>query len=582
MYILGMFGPGPNPSATLLKDGKIVAIVEEERLNRIKTSPNALPTKSAAECLKIAKITLDDVEGIGFAWDCERYSKEMPAFFERTFAQYEVDEHSRLHNDLLVNLYHPVRIREALQLSLGHLSKTRTLPPITFFPHHLCHAASTYYCSGYAESNILTIDGSGEEFTTMLGIGRGAEIEEVKNFMVPNSLGSYYATFTEFMGFIPYQDEGKLMGLASYGKYDESLQTKLDQLIPYDKETGDFTVDPVLRYFGKHTYGRRYTDAFVELFGVPRPKDVSALTAPYPDIAFAVQWRLEQIVSLLAQQLYKKSGIKKLCLAGGVAMNCVMNGKISELPFVDEVFVQPASSDNGVSLGAAQLLAKQKGANVLHKLDHAYWGPEYSDAHIEKALKEAKVSYTKSGNIAEDVAAYLEHGYIIGWVQGRMEVGARALGGRSILGNPLMKDMKDKLNLEVKHREDWRPFCPSMKAECYEKIMGKRQDSPFMILAFPVEDAYKESIPSVVHVDGTARPQTVRKEFNAPFWNLLDAFERRTGHGVLINTSFNVQGEPVICSPQDALRCYGGTGIDVLAMGSFLVKKPHVPDSLPA
>jgi carbamoyltransferase len=255
-------------------------------------------------------------------------------------------------------------------------------------------------------------------------------------------------------------------------------------------------------------------------------------------------------------------------------MNCVMNGKLADEAFAGDVFVQPAAADNGASLGAALLLAKQYGSRVTHKMEHAYWGPAFDDGQIEQALKEAKIDYRRSGDVSEEVAAGIERGAIVGWFQGRMEVGARALGGRSILANPLLPEMKDRLNLEVKHREDWRPFCPSMTQEAYDRIIGSRHDSPFMILAFPVVEMYRESLPSVVHVDGTARPQVVKEEHSPAFFRLLKAFERRTGHAVLVNTSFNVQGEPIVCTPRDAIRCFGATGIDLLAIGNFIAEKP--------
>ena len=574
MKILGLFGPGPNPSAALLVDGKLAAFVEEERLNRIKTSPNSLPIQSARQCLSMAGLSLDDIDGIGYAWDCENYNRDMPAFFSEQKKIYSnQDEYSRLQDELLLNLYHPVRIERVLQLGLGSLSASRKLPKVSYFPHHLCHAASAYYCSGFDAANILSIDGSGEDTTTLLCAGRGEEIQKVDSFQIPDSLGGFYATFTEFIGFRPYMDEGKLMGLASYGKYSEALQKKLDKFLSFDRETGAFKLDPNLRYYGEHHYGSRYTDEFVELFGPPRERSVSALEAPYPDIAFAAQWRLEQIVIRLAEQLHKKTGFRKLCLAGGVAMNCVMNGKLAEQDFVDDIYVQPAASDNGSALGAALLLAREKGDAVNHRIDHMYWGPSYSDSEIEKSLKEAKISYYRSENVEDETARLLSEGRIIGWFQGAMEVGARALGNRSILANPLLPEMKEKLNLEVKHRENWRPFCPSMCSEDYFEYIDAETDSPFMIMAFPVKEKYKEKFPSCVHVDGTARPQAVDKNHNPRYWNLIQAFKKITGFGIIINTSFNIQGEPVVCRPVDALRTFGGTGIDYLVMGDFIAKK---------
>ena len=393
---------------------------------------------------------------------------------------------------------------------------------------------------------------------------------------MPDTLGGFYASFTEYLGFRPYHDEGKVMGLSSYGKYNQSLQDKMDQVISYDIITGTFKVNPRMRYVGKHTYGARFTDEFVELFGPMRESKISALEKPYPDIAFALQWRLEQIVITLAKELHRKTGLSKFCLAGGVAMNCVMNGKLSEQGFCDDIYVQPAASDNGVSLGAALLYANENQDLKPKKMEHMYWGPSYTNKQIKKAIEIAKLNYTKSNNVIKETAKFIADGKIVGWFQGRMEVGARALGNRSILASPVFPDMKDKINNEVKHREDWRPFCPSIKEERYEDYIESSSDSPFMIMAFPVKEKIKNKIPSCVHIDGTARPQVVKKTTNSRYWELINEFEKITGFGVIINTSFNIQGEPIVLSPEHALRCFSGTGIDVLVIGDFIIKKPFI------
>ena len=377
MNVLGLFGPGPNPSATLIRDGKVSAIVEEERLNRVKTAPHSIPIQAATECLRIGKLSLDDVDGIAYGWDCPRYSQSLAGFGDHDLrVSGEGDAFNALQERHLANLYHPVRIRRTLQLGLGGLSKTRRLPAIKYYRHHLCHAASAFYCSGFDEANVLTLDGSGEETSTFLARGSADGLEELKRYVLPDTLGGFYATFTEFMGFRPYQDEGKLMGLASYGKYSEELQEKLARFISWDRDSGDFSVNPRLRYVGEHTYGSRFTDEFVDLFGPKREMSMSALDGVYPDLAFAVQWRLEQIVISLARTLHRGTGLKRVCLAGGVAMNCVMNGRLAAEEFVDDIFVQPAASDTGVSLGAALLMAKEEGSAPAFRMRHLYYGPE--------------------------------------------------------------------------------------------------------------------------------------------------------------------------------------------------------------
>jgi len=574
-YYLGLFGYGPNPSAALVKDGAIVAFAEEERFNRIKTAPNSLPVAALLYCLKEGQVGIGDVDAIGFGWECDRYVDVMPRFYEEFRAQYPQDgnQFNALQEDYLLNLYHPERIRTDLQQALAGRGVRLDPALVQFLPHHLCHAASAFYCSGFPEAGILTLDGSGEEYSTFLWHGSGDAIKEVRSVKLPHSLGGYYATFTEFLGFRAYQDEGKLMGLAPYGEYSGEIQRRLDEILPYDPATGEFRTNPYMRYLGARTHGRRFTDRFVGVFGMPRLAH-QPIEKAHRDLAFNVQWRLEQVGAALVRRLVAATGMRSICLAGGVAMNCCMNGKLSRLPEVAEIFVQPASADNGIALGAALVLAQRAGVSSFERMRHAHWGPGYSDAEVEAALRESKLEYRRSPSTVEDVARLLLEGRIVGWFQGRMEAGARALGSRSILASPLYRDMKDKLNREVKHREDWRPFCPSLPIEDYRTYFEHGTDSDFMILAYPVREQFRDAIPGVVHVDGTARPQTVRADANPKFHALLKAFGRLSGHPVLINTSFNVQGEPVVCTPADALRCFGGTGLDVLVLNDYMVVKP--------
>ncbi|MCS6808077.1 MAG: carbamoyltransferase C-terminal domain-containing protein [Bacteroidota bacterium] len=574
MKVLGMFAPGPNPSAALVVDGHLVAWAEEERFNRIKTSPHDFPFAAAQFCIEKAGIHLDQVDCIAYGWDCTRYILQAPVFYEEQHAKYpDTHSYNKLQQAYRLNLYHPDRIEQTLQLGLRSLSRTNSVPPIRYYSHHLSHVASAFFASGMKEANILSIDGSGEEICTMLAYGTPTGIEILDIYKLPHTLGGVYASFAEFLGFKPYMDEGKVTGLAAYGRYRQDLQDKLDKMLSFDPETGHYAVNPYLRFIGTHKYGRRFTDEFVELFGLPRSRYQSAIEGEYPDIAFAVQWRLERVVMGLVQRLYHRTGSKNVCLAGGVAMNCAMNGKIAQMPIVERLFVQPAATDNGVSLGAALLAAREAGDVLSFTMTHTYWGPSYTNEHIEAVLQNAKLKYRKSENIAAEAAQMLAEGKIIGWMQGAMEVGARSLGARSILANPMIPNMRDKLNLNVKHREPWRPFCPSIKAECYERFVPSGIDAPFMVVALPFSESERPNVPSCVHVDGTARVQRVTKEVNPLFWLLLDEFEKRTGYGIVINTSFNVQGEPTVCTPEDALRCFFSTGLDALAIGDFVLTK---------
>ena len=411
----------------------------------------------------------------------------------------------------------------------------------------------------------------GEEFTGGFYVGNGKNIKCIKKFKLPNTLGGYYSTFTEFFGFKSNSEEGKLMALASFGKYSKKIQLSLNKFLKYNKETGDYSLDPVLRFGGKRSTNPRFSEKFINIFGKPlfNSKKISKY---YKDLAFNVQWRLEEIVKLLVKDLIKFSKVPNLCLAGGVHMNCKLNGVLAGLPEVKKLYIQPASSDNGVALGAAMLSAKnEKGS--FSKMDHCYYGNSFSNSEIIKYLKESKIKYKKVKNIERIIAEKLSKGKIIGWFQGRSEVGARALGNRSILANPLMKNMKKKLNDEVKHRENWRPFCPSINDYRYKDYFGDVPESDFMILAFKIKNKFKKILPSAVHVDGTARPQVVRKKTNKRFYKLIQEFEKITGQAIIINTSFNVQGEPIVNKPSEAIRCFYGTGIDFLAIGDFLITK---------
>lgn len=574
-YYLGIFGgSGPNPSAALFKDGKMIAMAEEERFVRIKNAPSLLPIRSIKFCLDYEGINIGNVAKIGFAWDCKRYSEIWPNFSRKmraSFAEFDQAYDLNYESRLLAN-FDPNRIRQDLKFGLAKLGIMLDTNKIKFLNHHKCHAASTFFQSGFDKAGVLCVDGSGEEITTSMWLGENSELSLLWKAELPNSLGGFYSTFTEFLGFKSNSEEGKLMGLAPYGKYSEQIQEKLRKVINFDPQTSEFQLNLRMRFIGERTYNSIFTDDLVALFGPPRlSKD--PINQYHKDLAFNVQFKLEEIMRGLVLKLLSLTNCSNICLAGGVAMNCKVNGKISEMREIRNIFVQPASSDNGASIGAAILVARDSGIKLFSKLENCYFGPEYSDEQILKALLESKVNFTKIENLPQVVSEYLQDGKLIGWFQGRSEFGARALGNRSILANPLDINMKDKLNLEVKHRESWRPFCPSVTIDSYNKYFGKAPINSFMILAFPVVKDFHEIIPSVVHIDGTARPQAVDKKSNPKFYELLEIFGNKTGHPVLINTSFNIQGEPIVETPQDAIRCFFSTGLDILVMNDFILTK---------
>jgi carbamoyltransferase len=574
-YYLGIFGgQGPNPSAALLKGGSLIAMAEEERFLRIKNAPSALPLKSIKFCLDFAGINFSDIEKVGFGWDCEHYLKTWPEISKKMRSNFSlIDQtYDKIYESRILDNFHPLRIKEDLKFGLAKLGIDFDDSKMIFLNHHKCHAASTFFQSGFDESLVFCFDGSGEEISSSIWHGKNKSLKLLNQVNLPDSLGGFYATFTEFLGFKANSEEGKLMGLAPYGKYSKELQAKIEQVIEFDKASATYKVNLEMRFIGDRSYNNLFTDKLTALFGKPRISS-EEITEHHADIAYNVQFKLEEVVNRIVSKAVNESGVSNVCLAGGVAMNCKMNGKIALLESIENVFVQPASSDNGVSIGAAVLVALEDGVEQFSKLEHCYFGPEFSEIEIENYLNEAKIKFTKIKEPELLAAKFLNEGLLLGWFQGRSEFGARALGNRSILANPLFPEMKDKLNLEVKHRENWRPFCPSLTEESYEKYFGKAPKNPFMILAYPVLKEFHSLIPSVVHVDGTARPQSVDQASNPIFHKLLTNFEKLSGHAVLINTSFNVQGEPVVNSPADAIRCFFSTGLDKLFLENFLIEK---------
>lgn len=559
LYILGLNFGSYDPAACLLKDGEIVAMAEEERFTRIKHAFKDFPINAVKFCLKYENIILDEVESMAFGFDAEKHdSGYMKKFYDNL--KYKKDERTLEWEKDNIKFFSSENIIRLIGKNLGN-----RIPEVRFIPHHLAHAYSAYFLSGFKKTDIVTMDGSGEENCTVLWTAENENIKKIKSFDIPHSLGWFYATFTEFLGFKAYDGEGKVMGLAPYGKPNNEIKNKLSEVI---KITDDgYSLNPYYIFYGKHTYGERYTNKLIDLFGQePRKKDGN-ITEFHKNLAFGVQEVLEKI----AQQFIRN---ETLCLAGGVALNCKMNGKILYDERIKDLFIQPVSSDAGVALGSALVAHKQiTGTLPVKKLKHVYFGPEYSNDEIARILKVCKIKHEYHEDIEMVTAQYLAEGKIVGWFQGRMECGPRALGGRSILADPRNPKMKDIINENVKHRENWRPFCPSILYEEKENYLIQAYGSPFMILSFKIKTEKIKEIPSVVHIDGTARPQTVEKDVNPRYWKLIKYFQEITGVPVLLNTSFNIRGEPIVCSPEDAIRCFFSTGMDILILGNYLIKK---------
>lgn len=588
MNILGLifhedFG---HPSACLLQDGKLTAFVEEERLIRVKQAKSYFPSKSIAYCLNKGKIGLQDVDLLAFGWDAKNYRFKYPLFLVQSFLKYRIF-HKKLKKNHsprpkmgaavfsgfkdILN-YHPQNLKQQIILGLNEAGFNKEeIPPLVFVKHHHAHAASAFYCSGFDEAAILAADGHGEENTITIFKGEGKNIKLLKEINIPHSLGWFYSAFTEYLGWDPNEGEVKLMGLAPFGQPNPEIKTVIDDMVTIIPK--GVKLNPNYLFYHNRSYGRFYSDAVVDRLGLPRGKN-EEITQRHKDIAFAVQEKLEEAGISLARKALQLAGSQNLCLVGGVALNCKMNGEIHKSGIAKNIFVQPISYDAGVSLGAAMMASMQRDEDCRFPMAHVYLGPSYSDEEIKKVLIRNKVTFEERKNIAQYGAQLLIQGKIVGWFQGQLEAGPRALGDRSILADPRDPQMKDKVNDSVKFRENWRPFALSILEEDISDYLKKPVRAPFMIMAFDVMEDKTKDIQSAMHwIDHTTRPQTVNRQTNPLYWELIHEFKKLTGVPGILNTSFNVRGEPIVCSPVDALRCFFGTGMDALIMGSYVITK---------
>jgi carbamoyltransferase len=591
MNVLGVFGATDviHPAACLLRDGRLVAFAEEERFARVKQACGLFPARAMAWCLHDAKLSLGDVDALAFGWDANVNWLRLPLSMARSFvgsrlanaatkATAAVPGRPAMGSAALAGLQtllhlHPWNLQERLILALREGGFVRDpIPPVRFYQHHLCHAATAFYCSGMSEAAVLVFDGHGEERTVSIYHGNGRSLRQVRHLGLPHSLGWFYSAATEYLGWDANEGEVKLMGLAPYGRPDPTLRAFVEAFLQLTAD--GVRLDPDCIFYGRRSYGRFFGDKIVDRVGPPRAPD-EEITQRHRDFAFAVQQRLEEAALHLARLALRETGSRNLCVAGGVALNCKMTGALHRARVADRLFVQPLSYDAGAALGAGMLAAEQGGDDCRFAMEHVQYGPAYDDAAIEAVLRRNGLSCQRSDDIADAAAALVAEGKVVGWFQGRMEAGPRALGGRSILADPRSASMSDTVNDKVKFRERWRPFALSILAERAADYLVDPVDAPFMVMAFEVIPGREAEIAAALHSgDRTTRPQTVRREVNPRFWALIDAFRRRTGVPAVLNTSFNVKGEAIVCSPTDALRCFYGTGMDALAIGSFLLKKP--------
>jgi carbamoyltransferase len=584
MNILGITSYHESSSAAIVCDGKLVAACEEERFNRIKYW-GGFPVLAIRYCLKEAGLKASDIDHIAIPRNpYARLGKKLLfALSMPSFAWKRTKDNTRF-------AAIPTTLEEALECDPASLKAK-----VHHMEHHRAHMASAFFVSPFDEAAVFSIDSLGDFASAMWGSGKGSRIQQDGVVTFPHSLGMYYSALSQYLGFPKFGDEYKVMGLAAYGE-PEQLEAFRD-IVRYDESKDGYNFRLNLKYFIHHnrnlrivypangqTAGRRsfFSDELAARFGPARSPE-EPVEARHRNLAASLQARLEEVYLGMLRKLAKETGQRKVCLAGGVAFNCVANGKVLDATPFEQVFVHPAAGDAGLAVGAAfyvwhQILCKPR----EFAMNHAYWGPAFSQEEICSALSSRGVVQAgheiielKEQQLLDRAAEIIANGQILGWFQGRSEWGPRALGNRSIVADPRRPDMKEILNRRIKHREIFRPFAPSVLAEATGEWFERSHPSPFMSLAYPVRPEKRGLIPAPTHVDGTARLQTVTREANPRYWALIKAFERRTGIPIVVNTSFN-DNEPVVNRPEEALDCFLRTEMDAVVLGNYLVAKSAV------
>jgi carbamoyltransferase len=583
MNILGINAYHGNASAALVCDGRLIAAVEEERFNRVKYAAG-FPAAAIRYCLKEAGITLSDIDHVAvprnpYARLATKlfYAIQMPSFAR---------ERARVMTKFTGI---PEALAHAFDSDPGKLKAK-----FHRIEHHQAHLASSYFVSPFEEAALLSADGLGDFASTMWGTGRDNRMHIDGAIAFPHSLGLYYSAVTQYLGFLKFGDEYKVMGLGAYGhpRYTETFR----DIVRFNDTGGEFGFRLGLEYFTHHktgpemswaeadktpVLGKMFSEQMAKLLGAPARRPEEPLEERHMDLASSLQARLEEVYLGMLRKLAARTKAKAVCLSGGVAFNCVANGKIFDSTPFEKIYVHPAAGDAGLAVGAAFYVWHQTlGRPRSFVMDHAYWGPAYSQPEIAAAIQNSPVAQDgfniielSDDELFRRTAAIIADGKILGWFQGRAEWGPRALGNRSIVADPRRPEMKDTLNRRIKHREIFRPFAPSILAEKTADWFAKSYPSPFMTLAYSVQPDKRDKIPAPTHVDGTGRLQTVTREANPRYHALISEFEKQTGVPVVLNTSFN-DNEPIVCRPEEALDCFQRTQMDALVLGNSLITRP--------
>lgn len=574
-------GQHHDPSACLVDEEDILAFVEEERMIREKHAEGEFPINAIEECLCIADADLEDVEAIGLSRNYDNRRKVLGRLAKRPLRS-DIGIAEKLWDAVILPIRQTATMTNGSLRSLvsnrlaEHFSAAKDdIPPVSCLNHQLTHAASAFYPSGFEKSLVVSLDNYGGHLSGAVYSGDEDGIEELESFLRFNSLGRFYGDITAFLGFQRSNGEGKVMGLAPYGKQNDHVERVIESYL--DFEDGAYDTEPL-------TY-RKMGDAIDKLeddLGIDARYWRDEITQDHKDVAFHAQRALEEVTGELVSHYISEVDTGNVCLAGGVALNCKLNKRIRELSEVDDIFVQPAANDAGGSLGAAVALSRDDGKEI-REMKHVYLGSEFTDEEIRVTLDRLKLSYDTVDNVPETVAKLISDSKIVGWFQGRMEGGPRALGNRSILADPRSIDSRDDVNKYVKHREKWRPFAPSMLREEAERYLegSVSKAAYFMIDTYDTTSEAEDDIPAVLHPgDKTTRPQVVTRDRNERYYKLLQKLKEKTGVGVVLNTSFNDSGEPIVRTPREAVRNFYSMGMEALVIDDILLQKPQTESTI--
>jgi len=564
-----------DPAAAVVIDGSVVAFEEEERHTRIKHAWGSYPSNALRSCLRLADVSPRDVEAIAVGWDAESYSNgRMRAFFDDLNTRYDVDNATVSWQETVLRSFNVEALQRRHEM-YWHEACSAPMPRLLTFPHHEVHAYHASMQSPFEDAVCIVADGSGDDLTTSAWLKLGSGLELVRKEVMPNSLGWFYAAITEYLGYRAYDGEYKVMGLASYGDRNNPFRNVVSHVLNVSREDHAFLLEPKFIHYGDHTFSTRFTDDLVDLIGHPPRRPNDRLQQWHADLALAAQKALEEAVVSWVDWATSKFKIPYVCLGGGVAQNIMANSAVFSHDGVSDIFVQPLCSDGGAAAGAGLIASHMHKGTHPAPLRSLALGSSTLSENVCGALTHAGLKFDRADDVTQETARILARGAVVAWFQGAMEAGPRALGQRSILADPRSTSSRDRVNELVKHRELWRPLCPSVPYDEAAKCFIKYTDSPFMTVTFEASPWLRANAPAVVHVDGTVRPQLVHEEHAPLFWSLIKKFGSQTGVPVLLNTSLNRNDEPIVRTIDEAIALFQEIGVDYLVADRYIVRK-HV------